>query len=435
LASETLVDPAEHSPSATWPDTLELTLDGIAQGGEAVGRWQERVVFAAGGIPGERVVVRLRERREAYARGDVVAVLLASPDRVEPRLPGASHMPWQHISLAAQQRFRRQILADQLAKFAGVAPELVEATAPASKPWEYRSSARVHCEGRRVGYYAADTRLITELDRDPLLHPTLNQALAALRDALAGEPDDDQPLDVTLRVSEAHGYCIAAMRGRGERRRLAERWRSLCPPLAGVVFTVPPPHTVPPVGVDTLVEEVDDLTFLLRPTTFFQVNVAAATTLLNLIRAGLGDEAGGRLLDLYCGAGTFTLPLARAAIQVVGVEEYPGAVADAERSAAVNHISNVRFVVGRAEAVLSSLEGDFDAIVLDPPRRGCHPQVRQALLERAPRRIVYVSCHPATLARDLHALISGGYAVERATPVDLFPQTPHVESVVVLARF
>lgn len=429
-----MVDPAEHSPSATWPDTLELTLDGIAQGGDAVGRWQERVVFAAGGIPGERVVVRLRERHESYARGDVVAVLTASPDRTEPRLPGASHMPWQHISPDAQQRFRRQILADQLAKFAGVAPELVEATAPASKPWEYRSSARWHCEGRRVGYYAADTRLIAEIDYDPLLHPTLNQALAALRDALASEPDDVQPLDVTLRLSEAHGYCIAAMRGRGERRRLAERWRALCPPLAGVVFTAPPPHTVPPVGVDTLVEELDDLTFLLRPTTFFQVNVAAATTLLNLIRAGFGYQVGGRLLDLYCGAGAFTLPLARTAVEVVGVEEYAGAVADARRSAAVNHISNVRFVVGRAEVVLDQLAGDFDAIVLDPPRRGCHPRVRQALLVRAPRRIVYVSCHPATLARDLHTLIGGGYTVERVMPVDLFPQTPHVESVVVLVR-
>lgn len=429
-----MVDPAEHSPSATWPDTLELTLDGIAQGGDAVGRWQERVVFAAGGIPGERVVVRLRERHESYARGDVVAVLTASPDRTEPRLPGASHMPWQHISPDAQQRFRRQILADQLAKFAGVAPELVEATALASKPWEYRSSARWHCEGRRVGYYAADTRLIAEIDYDPLLHPTLNQALAALRDALAGEPNDVQPLDVTLRLSEAHGYCVAAMRGRGERRRLAERWRALCPPLAGVVFTAPPPHTVPPVGVDTLVEELDDLTFLLCPTTFFQVNVAAATTLLNLIRAGFGYQVGGRLLDLYCGAGAFTLPLARTAVEVVGVEEYAGAVADAERSAAVNHISNVRFVVGRAEVVLDQLAGDFDAIVLDPPRRGCHPRVRQALLDRAPRRIVYVSCHPATLARDLHTLIGGGYTVERVTPVDLFPQTPHVESVVVLVR-
>jgi len=413
---------------------LELTLDGIAQGGEAVGRWQERVVFAAGGIPGERVVVRLRERHEAYARGDVVTVLAASPDRVEPRLPGASHMPWQHIAFAAQQRFRRQILSDQLLKFAGVAPELVEATAPASKPWEYRNSARLHCEGRRVGYYAADTRSINELADDPLLHPTLNEALAALRVALADEPDDAPPLDVTLRVSEAHGYCVAATRGRGERRQLAERWRSRCPSLAGVVFTVPPPRTAPPIGVDTLAEELDDLTFLLRPTTFFQVNVAAATTLLHLIRTGLGDEAAGRLLDLYCGAGAFTLPLARAAREVVGVEEYAGAVADAERSADVNRISNVRFIVGRAEALLTGLEGSFDAVVLDPPRRGCHPRVVQALLERTPRRIVYVSCHPATLARDLRPLLNGGYTVERATPVDLFPQTPHVESVVVLVR-
>ncbi|WP_408638377.1 23S rRNA (uracil(1939)-C(5))-methyltransferase RlmD [Roseiflexus castenholzii] len=430
----TLADLSEQTLSSTWPDTLELTLDGIAQGGEAVGRWQNRVVFAAGGIPGERVVVRLRERHESYARGDVIDVLLASPDRVAPRLPGASHMPWQHIAFDAQQRLRRQILADQLAKFAGVDPAVVEATAFASKPWEYRNNTRLHCDGRRIGYYESNTRSIAELDHDPLLHPVLNEALAALRSALADELDDAPPLEVTLRVSEAYGYCIAALRGRGDRRSLAARWRARCPVLAGVVFTVPPPHMLPPLGADTLVEELADLTFLLRPTTFFQVNVAAAATLLNLIRAGLGDEARGRLLDLYCGAGAFTLPLARNAIEIVGVEEYAGAVADAERSAAVNHISNVRFITGSAEAVLANLDGPFDAVVLDPPRRGCHPRVLHALIERAPRRIVYVSCHPATLARDLKTLIAGGYAVVRATPVDLFPQTPHIESVVALMR-
>ncbi|MCS6840344.1 MAG: 23S rRNA (uracil(1939)-C(5))-methyltransferase RlmD [Roseiflexus sp.] len=429
-----MVDSPEQTLSSPWPDILELTLDGIAQGGEAVGRWQNRVVFAAGGIPGERVVVRLRERHESYARGDVIDVLLASADRVAPRLPGASHMPWQHIAFEAQQRLRRQILVDQLAKFAGIDPGVVDATTPASKPWEYRNNARLHCDGRRVGYYEADTRSIYELDHDPLLHPTLNEALAALHCALADEPDNAPPLEVTLRVSEAHGYCIAALRGRGDRRSLAVRWRARCPALAGVVFTVSPPHLMPPLGADTLVEELEDLTFLLRPTTFFQVNVAAATTLLNLIRAGLGEEAHGRLLDLYCGAGAFTLPLARNAVEVVGVEEYAGAVADAERSAAVNHISNVRFITGRAEAVLTDLSGEFDAVVLDPPRRGCHPRVVQALIGRAPRRIVYVSCHPATLARDLKSLINGGYTVVRATPVDLFPQTPHVESVVVLVR-
>ncbi len=429
-----MVDSAEQTPSSPWPDTLELTLDGIAQGGEAVGRWQNRVVFAAGGIPGERVVVRLRERQQAYARGEVIDVLSASPERVAPRVPGASHMPWQHIAFEAQQRLRRQILADQIAKFANVDPGVVEATVPASRPWGYRNNARLHCNGRQVGYYEADTQSIYELDHDPLLHPTLNETLAALRSALADEPDDAPPLEVTLRVSEAHGYCVAALRGRGDRRHLAVRWRARSPALAGVVFTVPPPNTLPPLGADTLVEELEDLTFLLRPTTFFQVNVAAATTLLTLIRAGLGDDGRGRLLDLYCGAGAFTLPLARDAIDVVGVEEYAGAVADAERSAAVNHISNVRFITGSAEAVLADLDGRFDAVVLDPPRRGCHPRVLRALLDRAPRRIVYVSCHPATLARDLKTLIAGGYAVVRATPVDLFPQTPHVESVVALMR-
>ncbi len=429
-----MANSADPTAPLDWPDTLELTLDGIAQGGEAVGRWHDRVVFVAGGIPGERVVVRLRERHAAYARGDVVDVLIASPDRVAPRLPGASHMPWQHIAFDAQKRLRRQILADQLAKFAGIDPGVVEETAPASKPWEYRNSVRLHCDGRRAGYHNAGTRSIAPLDYDPLLHPALNEALSGLHAALAGEPEDAPPLDITLRVSEAHGYCIAALRGRGDRRGLAARWRACCPVLAGVVFTVPPPYSLPPLGADTLVEELDDLTFLLRPTTFFQVNVAAATTLLNLIRAGLGNDGRGRLLDLYCGAGTFTLPLARSAVDVVGVEEYAGAVADAERSAAANHITNVRFVRGSAETVLTRLDGSFDAVVLDPPRRGCHPRVLQALLDRAPRRIVYVSCHPATLARDLKILLAGGYAVAQATPVDLFPQTPHVESVVTLVR-
>lgn len=425
---------ATSEPAATWPDELELTFDGIAQGGEAVGRWGERVVFAAGGLPGERARVRLHERLPAYARGSVTEVLSASPERVEPRLPGASHMPWQHIAFAEQGRLRRQILADQLAKFAGIAPALVGDTMLASGAWEYRNSARFHCAGRMVGYHAGESQEIVELVADPLLHPALNDALAHLRTALAGEPADAPPVEVTLRVSETYGYCVAALRGRGDRRRLAARWRAACPALAGVVFTTAPQTTAPPLGVDHLVEEFADIAFLLHPTTFFQVNIAAAQALLDLIRAGLGPMAGGRLLDLYCGAGAFTLPLARDAAEIVGIEEYAGAIADAERTAAAHGIANAYFINASVEAALSDFEGSFDAAVLDPPRRGCHPRALTMLLELAPRRIVYVSCHPATLARDLKTLIGGGYVVERATPVDLFPQTPHVESVVALSR-
>jgi 23S rRNA (uracil1939-C5)-methyltransferase len=423
----------------TWPDALELCIDGMAQGGEAVGRLDGRVIFAAGGLPGERVRLRLTERRDAYARGVVTEVLTPSPERVPPRLPGADHMPWQHIAYGAQLRFKRQILAEQLAKIGGLEAVEVEPTIPAAREWQYRTGAHLHIAGGQIGYHAAGTRAIQPLDADPLLAPALNDALAALRTALPGS--GAAPTDAILRQSEAFGYVVAALRGRGDLRSLARRWRAADPRIAGVAL---PDGAL---GDDHLIEELDGLAFRLAPTTFFQVNVAMAETLLRLVRAGLGHPeagkprtrlaspaTGGRLLDGYCGAGTFTLPLARAAAEVIGIEEHPGAAADGQASAALNGITNARFVIGTVERALAELDGPFDAAVLDPPRRGCHPRALEELLRLAPLRIVYVSCHPATLARDLRILTVGGYRVLRVTPVDLFPQTPHIESVAVLEK-
>src|SRR3954464_13203293 len=227
-----------------WPATLELTLDGIAQGGEGVGRWQERVVFARGGLPGERVLVRLRERRDSYARGDVIELLEASADRIEPQLPGADHMPWQHIAYPAQLRFKRQILADQLAKIGGLTEPAVGETLAAARPWGYRNSARFHGVGGRIGYYAADSHDLQEIESDPLLLPVLNDALAALRAVVrAGSP---VPAEVILRASEAYGYVLAALRSTdaessGDLSQLAMRWRMRCPALAGVTLPGQPP--------------------------------------------------------------------------------------------------------------------------------------------------------------------------------------------------
>jgi 23S rRNA (uracil1939-C5)-methyltransferase len=416
-----------------WPTTVELTLDGIAQGGEGVGRWQERVVFARGGLPGERVQVRLRERRDAYARGDVVELLEASPERIEPRLPGADHMPWQHIAYPAQLRFKRQILADQLAKIGGLANPAVAETLAAPRPWGYRNSARLHGLGGRIGYYAADSHDLQEIESDPLLLPVLNDALAALGGTVrAGAP---VPAEVILRASEAHGYALAALRGDADSAddlsQLAARWRMRCPALAGVTLPGQPPAAL---GADHLIEELGGIAFHLRPTTFFQINSAAAEALLALVRAGLELRGGERLLDLYCGAGAFALPLAATAADVLGIEEYARAVEDGRTTAEANGITNVRFEIGRVEQALGQLDGIFDAAVLDPPRRGCHPQAIDQLLRIAPARIVYISCQPATLARDIKLLVAGGYRVISVQPVDLFPQTAHIESVSVLVH-
>jgi 23S rRNA (uracil1939-C5)-methyltransferase len=418
-----------------WPETLELSLDGIAQGGEGVGRWNERVVFARGGLPGERVRVYLTEGRDSYAHGVVADVLAPSAERIPPRQPDADHMPWQHIAYPAQLRFKRQILADQLAKIGRLDHAVVEATIAAPRPWHYRSSARFHGEGRRIGYYASDSHELREITVDPLLLPVLNDLLAGLRAVLrAGML---APAEIILRASEVYGYALAALRGAAgvdlaDLRRIAGAWRMRCPALAGVVLLSAAGRQVETLGADVLIEELDGIAFQLHPAGFFQVNVAAASKLLELVRDRLEPRGHERLLDLYCGAGTFTLPLAAAVSEVLGIEEHAGAVEDGRATAAANGVANVRFEVGHVEMMLARRDSTFDAVVLDPPRRGCHPRALAELLRLAPPRIVYVSCHPATLARDLKHLVAGGYQVARVQPVDLFPQTAHIESVTVL---
>jgi 23S rRNA (uracil1939-C5)-methyltransferase len=425
--------------TSIWPATLELTLDGIAQGGEGVGRWNDRVVFARGGLPGERVRVSLTERHESYAHALVAEVLEFSPDRVPPRQPNADHMPWQHIAYPAQLRYKRQILADQLAKIGGLDNVVDAETIAAPRPWNYRNSARFHGQGQRIGYYAADSRDLREVTHDPLLLPVLNDALVALHAVV--QADMRAPPEIVLRASEAYGYALAVLHGAAgadlvDLRRLAGAWRMRCPALAGVALVghSAAGRPVETLGADQLIEELGGIAFHLHPTGFFQVNAVGAEKLLELVRRGLELRGHERLLDLYCGAGAFALPLAGAVSEVLGIEEYAGAVEDARATAVANGVANVHFEIGRVEMALTRLDEAFDAVVLDPPRRGCHPQALAELVRLAPTRIVYVSCHPATLARDLKRLVAGGYHVARVQPVDLFPQTVHIESVAILEQ-
>ena len=329
-----------------------------------------------------------------------------------------------------------------MAKIGGLTDLPVAETLAASRPWGYRNSARFHCVGGQIGYYAADSHDRQEIDTDPLLVPVLNDALVALRNVVrAGAP---MPAEVLLRTSEAYGYVLAALLrpergdGRGgaaeligDLSQLAARWRMRRPALAGVTLPSQPSTAL---GADHLIEELGGIAFHLRPATFFQINSAGAEVLLDLVRVGLELRGGERLLDLYCGAGAFALPLAATAAEVLGIEEYAGAIEDGRTTAQENGIANVSFEIGRVEQALGQLDSTFDAAVLDPPRRGCHPQALQQLLRLAPARIVYISCQPATLARDLKLLVAGGYRVASVQPVDLFPQTAHIESVCVLVQ-
>jgi 23S rRNA (uracil1939-C5)-methyltransferase len=394
----------------------------MAQGGEAVGRWDGRVVFVAGGLPGERVRVRVGPRKARYLRGAVAEILRAAPERVPPRLPAADHMPWQYIDYAAQLRFKQTILREQLTKLAQLADPPVAEVIPAAQPWGYRNTAHLHVQAEEVGYYAAGSRTLVPLEHDPLLLPALNEVLAGLLPLL---DTDAAPLEaVTLRASAAYGYAVAALRGRGPLRELGRRWQARVPALAAAGAATD----------TTLHEEVGGIVFVLTPASFFQVHTAQAAALLDVVRHMLALEPQQRLLDAYSGVGTFALPLAGSVREVLAIEEHPQAVQDGERSARLNDVANVRFLAAPVERALPDHAEPFDAAILDPPRRGCHPAALEALARLAPPRIAYVSCHPAVLARDMRQLLDAGYTLQSVQPVDMFPQTPHIECVALLVR-
>jgi 23S rRNA (uracil1939-C5)-methyltransferase len=415
----------------SFPSKLDLRVDSMAQGGDGVGRWQGRVVFANGALPGEYVEVALYEQRPAFARGRVITVHEASPYRVEPRVAKDGHASWQHIAYEAQLRFKEQIVREQLSKLAGLDNAPVLPCLPAARPWGYRNTAQLHADDERIGYYAPDSQDVIDLPEDPLLLPVLNDVLRELRATLNEQRyrEGSAPPEihsVTLRGSEACGYAIAALGGRGSLEALATRWLARTPQLAAVQT---------PSSLSThanLHEELGGIIFALGIESFFQTHTAQAERMLELVREGLQLQAGERLLDAYGGVGTFGLPLAAGLSEVVVIEESAQAVADGRATAELNEIGNARFVQGPVERVLPTLNDTFNAVVLDPPRRGCHPAALAGLIALRPSRIAYISCHPGILARDLRPLLAAGYQLRSVQPVDLFPQTPHIECVVLL---
>lgn len=419
-----------------WPDELELELLSIAQGGDAVGRHEGRAVFASGGLPGELVRVRLADRQATFARGRVTAVLRPAPERrlsacpLEQRCGAAD---WRAIDHAAQRRFKAEILREQLQHLGGLEVAVLPDESPASStdspllPGGYRTTAELHVAGTQIGYYLPGSRRVADVSTCCLHHPLINNALHALRPLLATA----SLRGVTVRCSPATGQVIAVLDGRGPLRELAQQWRRAYPALVGVTHAQTRRALD---GQDWIERQGGGVRFHVSASSFFQINEQQIERLVARVRTLLEPQPTTRLLDVYCGVGLFALALARAVDSVVGVEEWEPAVADARRSARLNGIGNVTFQAGVAERLLSKLDGSFDRVVLDPPRRGCAPEVIAALVRLGPARIVYVSCHPGTLARDCKLLAAAGYRITSAEVIDMFPHTHHVESIVRLER-
>jgi 23S rRNA (uracil1939-C5)-methyltransferase len=444
-------------------DTLELVVDDLAFGGEGVGRVDGYVVFVRGGLPGDRLRVTVTEARARYGRGALEAVLTPSPDRVEAPCPyfgrcGGCRL--QHLAYPAQLAFKEKQVRDCLTRLGGLPPFELRAILPAPEAYGYRNKMEFTVTGPppTVGLHAAERYdVVLDIERCLLQSETMNVLLdefrrqVRARDLPVWDPQSERGLlrFVTVRegrhTGEAMVNVVAAAPDVQAVMPIAEALRARVPATASVLLNVNDKKASVAIGTeehlllgrDQITESLDGISFQISANSFFQTNTAQAERLFAIVAEACALRGHENLLDLYSGTGAISLLLARHVAHVYGIELSTAAVADAVRNARANAIDNCTFLPGEVRHVLPALMRDgvrADVVVADPPRAGFHPKALAALAALTPERIVYVSCNPATLARDVGDLARQGYRLDWVQPVDMFPQTPHIEAVARLSR-
>jgi 23S rRNA (uracil1939-C5)-methyltransferase len=405
-------------------DELTIGLTAMAHGGAALGRDQQgRVVFVPYAIPGETVRVRPTKGKERYTHAELIEVLEPSPHRLQPPCPhyglcGGCH--FQHIAYPAQLVFKTDVVRDQLSRVGKFENPPVEMALASPAEWEYRNSASFSpTEDGRLGYWSHSEERVISIEECHLLQPALQSLYRDLDLELPGLRR------LTLRVDAYADLLVLLETEDAEPPALEADF-----PVSAAIL-LPTGEAANLIGDNYLTERCAGREWQVSAGSFFQVNPPAAEHLVRLVNSFAALSGSEAVLELYSGVGLFTAGLSAASSRVVGIEASPDAVADAAVN--LDETENVELYQGPVEEVLPSLTDQaFDVVVLDPPRGGVEPAVIDALVEIRPRRMVYVSCDPATFARDARRLTRSGYRLRKVQAVDMFPQTFHVETVSLL---
>lgn len=434
-----------------------IRIDRMGSGPEAVGRTSTgKAVFVEGAAPGDLAELEITEDKGSFAWARLVRVAEPSPLRVAPACPAAATgacggCPWAHLSYQAQLDAKRANVESALTRTAKLPAErvsaLVKDVAPSKRQWGYRNKLEMGAafeNGRfTLGFFREGTHVLSSVDACPLAHKAAERAPKALRGALrfAQGADDLGIYRVGVRASMRTKEVEVALwtpPGAFPRAHVAKTLASAVRATSIVRVMADPGSARAVKGVEALEgkgcwsEEVAGAKLLASAPSFFQVNTAQAEKLVTFAMEGLRIEPGMLVADLYSGVGTFAVPFALAGADVIAVESAGSSVRDLRRNADINRV-DVEVVGGDTARELPEL-GDLDALVVDPPRAGLAKGVPESIAAAHPERVAYVSCNPATWARDVARLEACGYELTSVQPVDLFPQTPHVEVVSIFSR-
>lgn len=440
-------------------ERITIVLEDITHSGEGVGRVDNMIVFVDGGVPGDTVEIEITAIKKTYMTGKILKLIIPSGTRQEPPCPyfgrcGGCQL--LQVQYDAQLAIKRKIVTDALERIGGIKDVPVNAVIGMETPYRYRNKAQFKISGKGVGFFAKRSHQIVPIE-DCLTQPescvqVIETFNALLKDGCFELYDEQQHtgfLRGIIQRTNEQGENMIVIVGNGKKLKhkdkILQAITERIPEVRSVYLNVNTTrgnavlgrenHLL--LGTPQIEERIGDLSFLISPNSFFQVNTRQTKVLYDLVKRMATLTGAETLFDLYCGTGTIGLYLAREAARVYGIEIVENAVLDAQENAERNQIKNIRFIQGKSETEAPKLaeEGVHpDVIVLDPPRKGCDPALLEMIENLSVPKVVYVSCNPSTLARDLKILREYGYQVQEVQPVDLFPGTGHVETCVLLSR-
>ena len=442
---------------------VELEITDLNTDGDGVGRHEGTVVFVPNTVTGDRLTAKIVQSKAKFAQGKIEKLLNSSAHRIRPGCIVADKCggcQWQHIEIDYQREAKQQQVIQAFQRIGGFADVEILPILHADHALNYRNKS-TYPLGRsstgqvQAGYYRQGSHKLINLNQCPVqderLHPLLREVKQDIQEqgwSIYNETNHQGKLrHLSLRIGQNTGEMLLTListdRNLAGIEEQAQLWLDKYPGLVGVCLNLNRDRTNAILGKTTqtilgkpyLREIFAGVELHIAADTFFQINTSAAELLLQTIIQQLKLTGSENIIDAYCGIGTFSLPLAQRVQQVVGIELNHNSVRQAQSNAALNQINNAIFLTGKVKDCLQQIEFQPDILLLDPPRKGCDPQVLETILKLKPERIVYVSCKPATLARDVQMLCaSGAYQLSQIQPADFFPQTTHVECCALLNK-
>jgi len=434
-------------------DEVSATIDKLAFGGNGVCRINGKVCFVPLSCPGDEVRLAITSEKRSYSLARITDIVVPSPHRVSPPCPvfgTCGGCSWQHIDYVQQILTKQQILAESLWRGARVPPECVRTTLSSPEQYGYRSRVqfKLHVTGGRlqIGFFRSNSHVVEDIGPGcAIAMPVINRVLSVLRSVLPSCPELSSIPRISVDCAGQSVIAVVSWTGRdtGSVASFFQDRQAELAPLTGVYLNAGGNSLQKLFGDDQLSydlpvssNETEPCHLSYQPGGFSQVNRAQNRAMLKVIRQMAAFKGFEQVLDLYCGNGNFSLPLAAEVAAVTGIEEYPASIVSAQENQLLNGITNAEFICADAAAGLKQLASQgrrFDTVILDPPRAGAADVVTD-LCRMHPEKIIYVSCDPSTLSRDCGILAGTGYSVRESVPIDMFPQTYHLESVTLLQK-